>query len=200
MPALKVLVACEFSGVVRDAFRRHGHDAVSCDLLPTEVPGPHYQGDVFEFLAQYPGRFDLMVAFPPCTYLSVSGNRWMRCPSRSAQIVEAVDFVKRLWALPIFYVALENPVSRLSSLFSPPTQSVQPWQFGHGEVKRTCFWLRNLPLLVPTNVVPGRDDRVHRAVPGPDRWRERSRFLPGLADAMAFQWGRSILDGPGLLW
>lgn len=181
---MRVLVACEFSGAVRDAFRARGHEAVSCDLLPTEVPGPHYQGDVRDVLAD---GWDLMVAHPPCTHLAVSGARWF--PLKRAEQAEALEFVRVLLAAPIPCIALENPVSIISSRIRRPDQVIQPWQFGHGEVKATCLWLRGLPRLEATAIVEGREARVHRMAPGPDRWRERSRTFAGIASAMADQWG-----------
>lgn len=180
---MKVLVACEFSGIVRDAFIAHGHDAISCDLLPTERPGPHYQGDVRDVLAD---GWDLMVAHPPCTYLAVSGARWFA--QRRPQQAAALAFVRLLLDAPIPRIALENPVSVISSQIRRPDQIIQPWQFGHGETKATCLWLKNLPRLEPTRVVDGRAARVHRMPPSRDRWRERSRTLPGIAEAMAAQW------------
>jgi site-specific DNA-cytosine methylase len=182
------LVACEFSGVVRDAFRRTGHWALSCDLLPSETPGEHYQGDVrdiFRFVESY--EFDLMIAHPPCTHLAVSGARWFK--DKQQEQAEALDFVRELLNAPIPRIALENPVSIISSRIRKPDQIVQPWMFGHGETKATCLWLKNLPPLVPTDVVDGREARVHHASPGPDRWKDRSRTLPGIAAAMADQWG-----------
>jgi site-specific DNA-cytosine methylase len=184
---MKVLVACEFSGTVRDAFSALGHNAWSCDLLPTEIPGPHLQGDVREVLDE---GWDLMIAHPPCTHLAVSGARWFK-DKRSEQ-EEALEFVRLLLAAPIPCIALENPISVISSRIRKPDQVIQPWQFGHGEVKGTCLWLKNLPKLVPTNVVSGREARVHRMPPGPDRWKERSRTFPGIAQAMAAQWGRML--------
>ena len=180
---MRALIACEFSGTVRDAFRARGHDAWSCDLLPTERPGPHTQGDVLGVLDQ---DWDLMVAFPPCTYLARSGARWhWGTPQQS----EAVAFVRRLLEAPIPRIALENPVGRLSSAIRRPDQVIQPWMFGHGETKATCLWLKNLPPLFATSVSLGREPRVHYAAPGPDRWRERSRTLTGVAEAFADQWG-----------
>lgn len=181
---MKVLVACEYSGRVRDAFIARGHDALSVDLLPTDEPGPHHQGDVRDVLG---AGWDLMVAFPPCTHLAVSGARWF--PQKQAEQAEALRFVRLLLDAPIPRIALENPVSIISTRIRKPDQTIQPWQYGHGEVKRTCLWLKNLPLLTPTNVVAGREPRVHRLPPGPDRWKERSRTFPGIADAMATQWG-----------
>lgn len=186
---MRVLVACEFSGRVRDAFIAAGHDAVSCDLLPSETPGPHYQGDVRDMLA---APWDLMIAHPPCTHLAVSGARWF-AEKRDEQI-EALDFVRMLMAAPVPRIAIENPVSIISSRIRKPDQIVQPWMFGDGEVKTTCLWLKGLPKLVLTNVVEGRRDRVHREPPGPDRWKNRSRTYPGIAAAMAAQWGREPGD------
>jgi site-specific DNA-cytosine methylase len=181
---MRVLVACEYSGIVRDAFTERGHDAMSCDLLPTESPGNHYQGDVRDVLDQ---GWDLMIAHPPCTHLSVSGARWFK--DKQAEQAEALNFVRLLLDAQISRIALENPVSVISSKIRRPTQTIQPWQFGHGEVKRTCLWLKNLPKIVSTNIVEGREARVHKMSPGPDRWKERSRTYPGIAQAMAEQWG-----------
>lgn len=178
---MKVLVACEFSGVVRDAFLAQGHDAVSCDLLPSETDGPHIQGDCLNH------GWDLMVCHPPCTHLSVSGARWFH--AKVPEQTLALEFVRALMAAPIQRIALENPISIISSRIRKPDQIIQPWMFGHGEVKATCLWLKNLPALIPTAVVSGRTARVHRASPSPDRWKERSRTLAGIAHAMASQWG-----------
>ena len=180
----RVLVACEFSGVVRNAFRARGHDAWSCDLLDTERPGQHLVGDVRRWLC---AGWDLLVAFPPCTHLAVSGARWFK-DKRHAQ-ESAIDFVRELWNAPVEFVAVENPIGVLSTRFRKPDQIIQPWQFGHGETKATCLWLKNLPPLQPTEIVEGRHARVHREPPGPDRWKNRSRTLPGIAAAMAEQWG-----------
>lgn len=185
LPAMKVLVACEFSGVVRDAFIARGHEAVSCDLLPSERPGPHIQGDVTPWLTGY---WDLLIAHPPCTHLAVSGARWFK--DKQAEQAEALEFVRLLLDAPIPRIALENPISVISSKICKPTQIIQPWQFGHPETKATCLWLKGLPPLVPTNIVEGREARVHRLPPSPDRWKERSRTLQGIADAMAEQWGK----------
>jgi len=185
----RILVACEFSGIVREAFRTHGHDAVSCDLLPTEIPGPHYEGYVEDILGE---GWDLMVAHPPCTHLAVSGARWFK--DKQWQQQEALDFVRLLMDAPIYHIAIENPVSVIASKIRKSDQTIQPWQFGHGETKAICLWLKNLPKLQPTNVVEGREARVHRMPPGPDRWKERSRFFPGVAEAMATQWG-AVLEG-----
>jgi hypothetical protein len=181
---LRVLVACEFSGTVRDAFIALGHDAVSCDILPTEKPGPHIQGDALEFLDF---DWDLMICHPPCTHLAVSGAKHFK--RKVKEQAEALDFVRTLMDAPIPCIALENPISVISSRIRKPDQIVQPWQFGHGETKATCFWLKNLPPLRPTNVVEGREPRVHHMRPGPNRWRERSRTYVGIAEAMAQQWG-----------
>jgi len=181
---VRVLVACEFSGTVREAFAALGHDAWSCDLLPTERPGKHIQGDVLPHLAD---GWDLMIAHPPCTHLAVSGARHFHRKQREQ--AEALDFVRALLDAPIPRIALENPVSVISTRIRRPDQIIQPWMFGHGETKATCLWLRGLPPLVPTNIVSGREARVHRMPPGPDRWRERSRTFAGIAAAMAAQWG-----------
>ncbi|HEX3698921.1 MAG TPA: DNA cytosine methyltransferase [Polyangia bacterium] len=191
---MRVLVACEFSGVVRRAFRARGHDAWSCDLLPAEDDDPHHiQGNVLFYLhetnayGQWHGPWDLLIAFPPCTHLAVSGARWF-ARKRQEQAL-ALNFVAALLAARIPRIALENPVGVISTRIRKPGQIIQPWQFGHGETKATCLWLKNLPPLVPTNIVEGRAPRVHHASPGPDRWKERSRTLQGIADAMADQWG-----------
>jgi hypothetical protein len=182
---MRVLIACEFSGIVRDAFLKADHDAMSCDLLPTESPGPHYQGDVRDVLRD---GWDLMVAHPPCTHLAVSGARWFT--EKRVEQEEALRFVRCLLDAPIPHIALENPVSIISARFREPDQIIQPWQFGHGETKATCLWLKNLPHLKPTNIVAGREARIHNMPPGPDRWKERSRTLLGVAYAMASQWGK----------
>lgn len=189
---MRVLVACEFSGVVRRAFRERGHDAWSCDLLPAEDgSADHYQGDIGRLLYSpdrgFPTEWDLMIAHPPCTHLAVSGSRWFKGKEREQR--EALDFVRFLLDAPIPRIALENPISVISSRIRKPDQIIQPWQFGHGEVKATCLWLKGLPKLVPTSVVAGRVARVHREPPGPDRWKNRSRTYEGIAAAMAEQWG-----------
>ena len=181
---MRVLIACEFSGTVRDAFRRLGHDALSCDLLPTEAPGPHHQGDVRDVLGD---GWDLMVAHPPCTHLAVSGARWFK--DKRAEQAEALAFVRLLMDAPIERIAIENPVSVISTRIRKPEQIVHPGQFGHGERKATCLWLKGLQSLVPTNIVEGREARIHRMPPGPDRWKKRSLTYQGIADAMAEQWG-----------
>lgn len=182
---MRVLVACEFSGRVRDAFRERGHDAWSCDILPSETPGPHYRVDVALPILFY--HWDMMIAFPPCTHLALSGARWW--PDKLQEQAEALEFVRALMAAPIPRIALENPIGKINSAIRKPDQIIQPWQFGHGEVKRTCLWLKNLPPLEPTRIVDGRVPRVHWEAPGPDRWKNRSRTYPGIAEAMADQWG-----------
>lgn len=181
---MKVLVACEFSGIVREAFRKKGHDAWSCDLLPTEIPSQyHIQDDVMNHLNE---GWDLMIGHPPCTYLSVSGARWNK--DRSQLQMMALDFVKLLMDADIPRIAIENPISVISTKIRKPDQIIQPWMFGHGETKATCLWLKNLPKLEPTNIVNGREARVHNEAPSMDRWKNRSRTLPGIAEAMASQW------------
>lgn len=182
---MKILIACEFSGVVRDAFISKGHDAVSCDILPTEKPGPHFIGDVRDYLNFH---WDLLIAHPPCTYLASSGARWWRSRYREQQ--DALQFVYELWRVNIEKIAIENPIGCISTHIKKPTQIIQPWQFGHGETKATCLWLKGLKPLTPTNIVDGRQARIHRMSPGPNRWRERSRTYQGIADAMAEQWSK----------
>lgn len=199
----KILIACEFSGTVRNAFLNKGHDAWSCDLLPAEDgSNRHITGDVRDILND--GWDMLMVAHPPCTRLCNSGVRWLHKPPRNKtldqmwqELKDGADLFSTLWTAQIPRIAIENPVMHkhakaLIEGYQEFTQSIQPWQFGHGEVKRTCLWLKNLPCLTPTNIVDGREARVHRMPPGPDRWKERSRFFPGIAAAMADQWGQHI--------
>lgn len=181
---MRILVACEFSGIVRDAFIAQGHDAWSCDLLPTERPGPHLECDVRDVLAD---GWDAMIAHPPCRYLAVSGARHFK--DRPREMTDALAFVQALMDAPIPRIAIENPISVVSSRIRKPDQIIQPWMFGHGETKATCLWLKGLPKLVPTDIVAGRTPRVHYASPGPERWKEWSRTLPGIAAAMAAQWG-----------
>lgn len=182
---MKVLVACEYSGRVRRAFLARGHDAWSCDMLPAEDGASrHWVGDVRALLR---GHWDLMIAHPPCTHLAVSGARWWK--DKRQEQAEALDFVRELMAAPIERIAIENPVSIISTAIRKPDQIIQPWMFGHGETKATCLWLKNLPKLTPTNIVEGREARVHRMSPGPDRWKDRSRTYEGIAQAMAEQWG-----------
>jgi hypothetical protein len=192
---MRVLVACEYSGVVRDAFIRGGHDAMSCDLLPTERPGPHYQGDLFDVI-DYP--WDLAIFHPPCTHLSVSGSRHFEAKRMDGRQQAAVAFFMRIvrQSVHIPKTAIENPVCIMSSLWRKPDQVIQPWQFGHGETKATCLWLKGLPPLAPTNVVDGRENRIHRMPPSPDRWKERSKTYQGIADAMADQWGKRAAQIP----
>lgn len=181
---MNVLVACEFSGIVRDAFIARGHQARSCDFLPSETPGPHHLGDVRRHLDD---DWDLMVAHPPCTYLAVSGARWFK--DRRQEQEDALEFVQLLLDAPIPRIALENPVSVISTRIRKPDQIIQPWQYGHAETKATCLWLKGLPPLMPTEIVEAKEARVHYESPGPDRWKNRSRTLPGIAAAMAEQWG-----------
>lgn len=184
---MRVLVACEYSATVRDAFRARGFDAWSCDLLPTEGdPQWHIQGDAMPLLGD---GWDLLIAHPPCTDLAVSGARHFAEKIADGRQQRALDFVQALLDAPIPCIALENPISVISSKIRKPDQIIQPWQFGHGETKATCLWLKNLPRLKPTNFVEGREARVHRMPPGPNRWKERSRTFQGIADAMAGQWG-----------
>lgn len=191
---MRVLVACEFSGVVRRAFRRQGHAAYSCDVLPVEDDSNwHLQCDVMHVLDGYCGvPWDLMIAHPPCTHLAVSGARWFK--EKRMEQEQALEFVARLLAAPVPRIALENPISIISSRIRKPDQIIQPWQHGHGETKATCLWLKNLPKLIPTKIVDGRQPRVHYASPGPERWKERSRTLAGIAKAMADQWGNALVS------
>ena len=192
---MRILVACEYSGVVRDAFIRGGHTAMSCDLLPTDAPGPHYQGDVSDVIAD---GWDMMVAHPPCTYLSVSGMHWTTRGLRDPELTEdALAFVQLLLDAPVKKIALENPVSIISTRIRKPDQIIQPWWFGHDASKKTCLWLKNLPPLAPTDKLPG-DNKTRRANqtpsgqnklgPSADRWKLRSATYQGIADAMAAQW------------
>ena len=173
---------------MRDAFAALGHDAWSCDLLPSETPGNHIQGDLLGILGD---GWDLAIFHPPCTHLAVSGARWFK--HKQQEQAEALTFVRALLDAPIPRIALENPISIISSRIRKPDQIIQPWQFGHGETKATCLWLRNLPPLIPTEIVEGREARVHRMPPGPDRWKERSRTFPGIAAAMAAQWSSHLV-------
>ena len=196
---MNVLIACEFSGTVRDAFTKAGHNAISCDLLPSETPGRHYQGDVRDLLN---GGYDMMIAHPPCTYLAVSGLHWnKRRPGRAELTEEALRFVEELLSAPIPKIALENPVGCISSRIRKPDQIIQPYDFGHDASKRTCLWLRGLAPLRPTARVAGRmvggverwsnqtDSGQNRLPPSEDRWALRSLTYPGIAQAMAEQWG-----------
>ena len=182
---MKVLVACEYSGRVREAFRKKGHDAWSCDILPSEDNSPyHIQQDVKDILSD---KWDMLIAHPPCTHLAVSGARWFK--DKVEEQEEAIAFFLHLANSPIERVAIENPVSIMSTRYRKPDQIIQPWMFGHGETKATCLWLKNLPLLTPTDIVDGRYPAVHKMGPSPDRWKNRSRTYQGIADAMANQWG-----------
>lgn len=206
---MRVLVACEYSGRVREAFRARGHDAWSCDLLPAEDQSEfHLEGDALQWInfgrpvfnprgrrppvwegPWLPEPWDLMIAHPPCTHLSVSGARHFEAKRADGRQQEAIDFFMALTRAPIPRIAIENPVCIMSSVWREPDQIIQPWEFGHGETKATCLWLNGLPSLRPTNIVPGREHRIHLMPPGPDRWKERSRTYQGIADAMADQWG-----------
>ena len=183
---MRVLIACEFSGRVRDAFIAKGHDAMSCDLLSSDMPGPHYQGDVLDILDD---GWDLMIAHPPCTHLAVSGAAWFAEKRADGRQQHAIDFFMQLANADISKIAVENPVSIMSTKWRKPDQIVQPWMFGHGETKATCLWLKNLPKLHPTDIVDGREQRIHRLPPSIDRWKLRSVTYQGIADAMAEQWG-----------
>jgi hypothetical protein len=184
---MKVLVACEYSGIVRDAFTAKGHDAWSCDILPTESKGNHIQGDVFEHLDK---GWDIMIAHPPCTHLAVSGARWFTEGKKSWSLQEdALDFVRKLLEAPINKIALENPISVISTKIKKPTQIIQPYQFGHGEKKSICLWLNNLPKLKATDNVDGREQRIWKMAPSKNRSKLRSLFYTGIAKAMADQWG-----------
>jgi hypothetical protein len=187
---MRVLVACEYSGKVRDAFIAQGHDAISCDILSTESIGPHYQGDVFDIIDQ---DWDLMIAHPPCTYLTNSGVRWLhQRPERWGQLKEGAEFFKALLEADIPKIAVENPIMHkyaVDIIGRRQDQIIQPWQFGHGETKATGFWLKGLPKLQPTDIVEGREQRVHLLPPSKDRWKLRSTTYQGIADAMALQWG-----------
>lgn len=181
---MKILIACEFSGTVREAFVQAGHDATSCDLLDTEIPGQHYTGHVEDIIND---GWDMMIAHPPCTHLAVSGARWFK--DKQTEQKEALKFVRFLMDADIPKICIENPVSIISSHIRKPDQYIQPWQFGHGETKKTCLWLKGLQKLVPSRIVDGRNDRIHKMPPGPERWKQRSRTYPGIAQAMATQWG-----------
>ena len=188
----RVLIACEYSGTVREAFKKRGFDAWSCDLLPTEIPGQHIQGDVRNAFRQH---WDLVIAHPPCTDLAVSGARWFPEKIADGSQAKAIDFFMEMVNAPAYHVAVENPVCIMSSIYRRADQTIQPYMFGHGEQKATCLWLKNLPKLKPTNIVKGREQRVWKMPPGPDRWKERSRTFQGIADAMVQQWGDAILKG-----
>jgi hypothetical protein len=183
---VKVLVACEYSGTVRDEFIKLGHDAMSCDLLDAESPGPHYKGDVRDVI-HFP--WDIIIAHPPCTHLSVSGARHFQAKKLQGLQQAAISFFMMLAKADCPRIAIENPVSVISSFWRKPDQIIQPWQFGHGETKATCLWLKGLPRLEPTNIVEGREQRIHKLPPSADRWKIRSTTFKGIAEAMATQWG-----------
>jgi len=190
---VKILIACEFSGIVRDAFRKRGCEAYSCDLIETERPGPHLREDVLKVIEYMP--WDMMIAFPPCTHLASSGARWFS--TKQYQQWGGAQFFMALALAPIDRIAIENPIGVMSTKWRKPDQIIQPWQFGHGETKATCLWLRNIPKLVPTDIVDGREPRVHKEPPGKDRWKNRSRTYQGIADAMANQWSSIIKESEG---
>jgi len=181
---MKVLIACEFSGIVREAFSKNGHDAWSCDLLPSEIPGQHIQDDVLKHLNE---GWDMMIAHPPCTHLAVSGARWFK--NKMNEQNEAIEFFMALADSEIYKLCIENPIGIMSTYYKKPTQIIQPWQFGHGETKATCLWLKGLPKLIPSNIVEGREARIHKMPPSPTRWKERSRTFQGIANAFADSWG-----------
>ena len=190
---MRVLIACEYSGAVRDAFINSGHDAMSCDLLPTDVDGPHYQGDVFDVIND---GWNLMIAHPPCTHLAVSGARWFK--DKVKEQAESLEFVRRLMDAPIDKIVIENPISIISSRIRKPEQIIQPWMFGHPEAKATCLWLKGLPTLSATDVLTKPEcgywsnqtpSGQNKLGPSKDRWKERSKTYQGIADAMANQWG-----------
>ena len=204
---MKVLVACEFSGAVRDAFIRGGHEAMSCDLLPNETPGPHYQGDIFDVVDD---NWDLMIAFPPCTYLTLTGNKWFkpefseRFPTRQQDRKDAIEFFMKLANLPIPKIAIENPIGVMSRIYRKPDQIIQPWQFGFPTTKATCLWLKGLPTLKPTNIVDKGEVVISKSGNRMSKWYYETSKLPlkdgtrakarsvtfqGVADAMADQWG-----------
>lgn len=189
---MRVLIACEYSATVRDAFRARGFDAWSCDLLPTEGdPAFHMTGDAISIIYGY--QWDLVISHPPCTDLAVSGARHFEAKRADGRQQRSLGFVRAIMAAPVKHWALENPVSIISSQIRKPDQVIQPWQHGHGETKATCLWLHNLPPLRPSNIVEGRSDRIHKMPPGPNRWKERSRTYQGIADAMAQQFGDYLL-------
>jgi hypothetical protein len=196
---MRILIACEFSGIVREAFKAKGHDAWSCDLLPTEIPGQHCQQDIRSAFRMDSESFELLIAHPPCTYLTVSANKWMKeQPKRKSGALvgkerqlareSAIDFFMWFTKLNIPKIAIENPIGIMSTVYRKPDQIIQPWQFGHGETKATCLWLKGLPPLKPTSIVEGRKQRLHELPPSPDRAKERSKTYQGIADAMANQW------------
>ncbi len=181
---MKILIACEFSGIVREVFKKLGHDAWSCDLLPTEIPGQHIQDDVLKYLKE---GWDMMIGHPPCTHLAVSGARWFQ--EKQKKQLKAIDFFMKLINAPIRKIAIENPICIMSTKYRKPDQIIQPWQFGHGETKATCLWLKNLNKLKPTKIVKEREARIHKMPPSKNRSKLRSITYQGIADAMAEQWG-----------
>jgi hypothetical protein len=184
---MNVLIACEFSGIVREAFKAKGHNAWSCDLLDTEIPGNHIKDDVLKHLND---GWDLMIAFVPCTDLASSGARWFKEKWEDGRQRRSIEFFLQLWEQDqIPKIAMENPIGIMSTWLRKPDQIIQPWMFGHGETKATCLWLKNLPLLKPTNIAEGREGRIWKESPGPERWKNRSRTYQGIANAMANQWG-----------
>jgi hypothetical protein len=190
---MKVAIICEFSGVVRQAFTKAGHDAISFDLLPSETEGQHRQGDIYDLSMDYWKQFDLAICHPECTYLANSGVRWLiNNFERWERVRQGAEFFKYILNLPVKRICVENPIQHKYAkeiIKTPYSQIIQPWQFGHGETKATCLWLKNLPLLQPTNIVDGREPKVHHCPPGPERWKIRSRTYQGIAEAMAAQWG-----------
>lgn len=186
---MNILIACEFSGIVRDAFRAKGHEAWSCDLLPTESKQQdfHLKGDIFWWLGRLETKWDMMIAHPPCTHLAVSGARWFKDKQKEQK--QAIKFFMKLINKDIEKICVENPISIMSTRYRKPDQIIQPWQHGHGETKSTCLWLKNLPKLKPTKIVSGRDSRIHKMAPSKNRWKQRSIFYKGFAKAMADQWG-----------
>jgi len=184
---MKILIACEYSGIVRDAFIAKGHTAISCDILPSESDkGEHYQGDVNDILM---AGWDMIIAFPPCTHLAVSGARWFPEKQKDYRQQKAIVFFLQLALAPVKKIAVENPIGIMSTIWRKPDQIIQPWQFGHGETKATCLWLKGLPKLYPTDIVDGRENRIHRMPPSKDRAKLRSKTFKGIAEAMASQWG-----------
>ncbi len=185
---MKILIACEFSGIVREAFKKKGHLAVSCDILPSDVPGEHIRGDVLSVIG---AGWDLMVAHPPCTHLASSGARWFKEKQADGRQQHAISFFKALAKSNIPKIAIENPVGIMSTEYRKPDQIIQPWEYGHGETKATCLWLKGLPKLKPSNIVNGREQRIWKMSPSKDRPKLRSITYQGIADAMADQWGKN---------
>jgi hypothetical protein len=189
---MRVLVACEYSGRVREAFIGQGFEAWSCDVLPADDGSSnHLQRDVLQVLND---GWDMMIAFPPCTHLAASGARWFAAKRADGRQQKGVDFFMSLINAPIPRIAIENPVGIMSTHYRKPDQIIQPWQYGHGETKATCLWLKGLPLLAPANIVTGREPRIWKMSPGADRWKKRSLTYQGIADAMADQWGHRLIE------